>query len=113
MAGHAHLITDARVNRTADRKRRQSTYIAMMALRVGCVIGMIFTPFPWALLLLAGAALLPIIGVTIANAVDRRGERGRARPADTDPAGAMLDDGSVVPGTVAGEDEQPGSEPQP
>ncbi|OYN88365.1 hypothetical protein CGZ91_10375 [Parenemella sanctibonifatiensis] len=97
------------MSHAVDRRRRQGLYYSMMAVRVLCVIGMIFTPLPWALLLLTGAALLPVIGVAIGNAVDRRGERGTAPLGRTDPGTPALTDSQVVPGEL----DDPGPKPRP
>lgn len=88
MASDGHLITRASRGRTLDLEERQKRYAITMGIRTACFLLFLVVPGYWKIVALAGAALLPIIAVVLANSyerrpppeVDRRDEAPRALP---------------------------------
>lgn len=98
MASDEHLITRASRGRTLDLEERQKRYAITMGIRTACFVLFLFVPGYWKVVALAGAALLPIIAVVLANASERRpppeadSEEASDRPA--------LPPSEVIPGSV-------------
>jgi hypothetical protein len=74
-----HQVTDARPSLTADIHRREISYLIKMGIRTICLILAVVLPLPWPyrMLFIAGAVLLPYIAVIGAN------ERGADAPPPT------------------------------
>ncbi|NLE96879.1 MAG: DUF3099 domain-containing protein [Propionibacterium sp.] len=83
MAAEGHLITRASRGRTLDLEERQKRYAITMGIRTVCFLLFLVVPGYWKVLALAGAALLPIIAVVLANASDRRLPPEPERPDDS------------------------------
>lgn len=93
------VITTARLSRSLDADQRQKRYLITMGVRVLCVIcAAVFDGWTrW--VFVAGAALLPLFGVVLANLIDKRTspepaahEPGLERPQLTSP--------DTIPGQV-------------
>lgn len=98
---HPLLITSARIPRSLDTSQRTHRYVLTMALRVVCFVAGMFAPLPWSIALLLAAALLPAVGVLLANAVDHRTP---PLPPEEDVTRPALTAGEVIPGEVEQED---------
>lgn len=71
MASEGHLITRAARGRTPDLEERQKRYAITMSVRTVCFLLFLVVPGYWKIVALAGAALLPVIAVVLANSEDR------------------------------------------
>lgn len=71
-----------------------------MAVRVACFVGATVTPLPWNLILLLAAAVLPTVGVMLANAVDQRSPQ---EPELAEPTRPALGSAETVAGSVVEE----------
>lgn len=101
----ATLITSARKGTSLDADERQRRYLITMGLRTACFIAFLFVPGWWKVACLIGAAVLPAVGVLLANNADRHA------PAVVDldeelPARPAIAGGPVVRGTVEDEEEK-------
>ncbi|MEV4477550.1 DUF3099 domain-containing protein [Nonomuraea sp. NPDC049504] len=74
-----HQVTDAKPSLSADIHKREISYLIKMGIRTICLILAVVVPVPWPyrLLFIAGAVLLPYIAVIGAN------ERGNPGPPPT------------------------------
>lgn len=92
------MITTARFSRSLDTDARRTRYLWTMAARVACFLAACFTPLPWNLLLLLGAAVLPAIAVMLANAIDLR--VNPPQPPATTAERPALTSPDTLPGSV-------------
>lgn len=102
----ATLITSAHKGRSLDVEERQRRYLLTMGLRTACFVAFLFVPGWWKVACLLGAAVLPAIGVLLANNADRHALA--AVPPEDESARPALPGGTIVAGTVEDE-EQSGS----
>lgn len=72
-------ITDLPASPEDDRRRRMRLYLALMIVRVSCLLLLIVVPDWWKLPFALGAVLLPYFAVTLGSVGKRR-----AAPADHD-----------------------------
>lgn len=83
-----HSVSTVRPSADADRRRRETQYLAMMAVRLACIpLAFVATgPLRW--VLLAGAIFLPYVAVLVAN------NRGNPKPVRIDPVARGIDQAS-------------------
>lgn len=98
----APVITSARFSRTLDNSARRRRYLWTMGVRVVCFLSATVAPWPWNLVLLLAAAVLPAMAVMLANAIDLRSQPP-APPAD-EPVRPALSSPQTVPGHVVDDD---------
>lgn len=103
--GQPALITQARRPRTLDSAARQRRYLITMGIRLACVVSLVWLPGWWKLVAVAGAAILPVVAVLLANAMDQRTPASEPEPTET--GRLAITGGIVVPGDV---DDGPGLE---
>lgn len=106
----ATLITSAQRGASLDLEARQRRYLITMGVRTACFLVFLIVPGWWKVVALAGAALLPAIGVLLANNADRHVLTPVA-PSDEAPRPAIAD-ASVVPGTLAHDEGDEGDDEQ-
>lgn len=94
------MITDAPTAHSDDLVMRQKRYALTMLVRTACFGAIFFVHGWWRVVAVAGAALLPAIGVVLANARDNRTPPAQARTEDEPAAAVMLTSGHVIPGEV-------------
>lgn len=72
--GHARrsvtVVTDAAESASTESGRRLRRYLLAMGLRIACLIGLFLVPGWWKLVMLAGVAVVPVLAVMAANALD-------------------------------------------
>lgn len=101
------VVTQVAESRTEDLNRRRRNYLLAMGLRTACFIAMVVLPGWWRLGALVGAAVLPMVAVMAANAVDHR--RPEPIPADEEQAPLALGAGEVIKATVVEEAQSEGN----
>ncbi len=94
----AIVITDASQGRSADVDARSRRYLQAMAVRVLCFGLMFVVPGWWKVACLMAAAILPAIGVLLANAQDVR--QRSAGPLDTRVEADTLNEDGLIPGEI-------------
>lgn len=98
MAGKSDrvVITTARFSRSLDAGQRERRYLLTMAVRVLCLIAAVPDTGLLRWVFVAGAALLPVFGVILANLIDKREPVAAETSASALPA-------LPGPGTISGE----------
>ena len=91
-------VTTAPISLHEEQAGRMRQYLATMALRTACFIAMVVLPGWWRLGALVGAAVLPMVAVMAANAVDHR--RPEPVPSDEEQTPLALGAGEVIKATV-------------
>jgi hypothetical protein len=102
----AHLVTEARLSRSAEISQRERRYLLLMGIRVVCFIVavvLVLNHAGWlAVLPAAGAIVLPYFAVVIANARRQTGSGSLRSYQPNLPARRAPDPGpQPVPGQVA------------
>jgi hypothetical protein len=103
--GRAYSVSTVRPAAEVDRRRRETQYLAMMAVRLACIpLAFLATgPLRWGLL--AGAILLPWIAVLVAN------NRANPNPERIDPIARGI--GNTPPADGRADDTPTGLELPP
>lgn len=91
-------ITQAAYARSEDSAMRERRYLITMGIRTLCFVGLVFVPYWWRWIFLAGAAVLPGVAVILGNAADRRTITHDETPTGTR---AALTASEIIPGQVA------------
>jgi len=99
----ATLITSARKGASLDVEERQRRYLITMGLRTACFIAFLSVPGWWKVACLIGAAVLPAVGVLLANNADHHTPATVADDENPSPRTAIAP-GPVVRGTVENEE---------
>lgn len=73
-----YAITSVRRALNEDVHDRTVRYLVSMGIRTACLLLLLVVPYPWLWLCVAGAAVLPLLAVMVANA-----GRERTEEADT------------------------------
>lgn len=94
------VITTARFSRSLDTDARRTRYLWTMGVRVACFIAACATPLPWNLLLLVAAAILPALGVMLANAIDLRATPPQQASETPDADRPAIASPQTLPGSV-------------
>lgn len=90
-------VTSAGVSAEQDRNHRMKVYFIMMAIRLACVLSLIWVRGWWVLLVAVGAIFLPYFAVLIANeAANTRGKQPE-QPDQLQLTGHSDPDEPVVP----------------
>jgi uncharacterized membrane protein YdbT with pleckstrin-like domain len=79
-------ITSLPESPEAYRHRRMLRYLTAMSIRVICIVLCFFVPWPWLLLPIFGAVVLPYVAVVLAN-VGSQGSVEVLRPGSIVPVG--------------------------
>ncbi|WP_369807935.1 DUF3099 domain-containing protein [Leucobacter chinensis] len=90
-------VTSAGVSAEQDRNHRMKVYFIMMAIRLACVLSLIWVRGWWVLLVAVGAIFLPYFAVLIANeAANTRGKQPE-QPDQLQLTGQEEPDEPVIP----------------
>lgn len=103
-------MTEVAESRTDDLNRRRRNYAIAMSIRTGSFLALFFVPGVWKLVPLAAAAVLPVIAVMLANAIDHRPPAPFLEESQTHLA---LPAGEVIRGEVVDESESVQTLPGP
>lgn len=93
------VITDARLSTSLSAEQRTRRYLITMGVRVAAFLAAVVTPFPYNVVLLLSAAILPGFAVLLGNASDNH--RAPVAPPTEPLTSTELLASSVVAGTVA------------
>lgn len=93
-----YSITSVRRALSEDIDARMRRYAFSMTVRTACILAAIVVPSPWQWVCLAGAVVIPLIAVLVANA-------GRELPADPDDS---FDPWGLPAGPTPGAFDAPG-----
>lgn len=103
MAGRAEVrpsvITDARISTSLSTEQRTRRYLITMGIRVAAFLAAVVTPFPYNVILLLSAAILPGFAVLLGNASDNH--RAPVAPPSEPATLPEIVAGDIVSGTVA------------
>lgn len=79
----AHSITSIPLSPADERRSRMIKYSISMAVRMVCIVAMLFVSGWWLLLCAAGAIFLPYFAVILANQTVSNRARAHAAPVST------------------------------
>lgn len=87
-----HAITSVQRALSEDVDDRAKRYAFSMAVRTACIIIAILAPSPWRWIAIAGAVVIPLIAVLVANAGRELPSRGTVE----DPRAVTIPEGPPV-----------------
>ncbi|HMQ65349.1 MAG TPA: DUF3099 domain-containing protein [Arachnia sp.] len=95
----ATLITNANKGLSLDVAERQRRYLITMGVRTACFLAFLVVPGWWKVVMLVAAAVLPAIGVLLANNTDHHAPATVSAQGDGQDR-LTLTGGEVVPGSL-------------
>lgn len=99
----ATLITSAQRGTSLDLEARQRRYLITMGIRTACFFAFLIVPGWWKVACLLAAAILPAVGVLLANNADHHAPED---PQVAEQPRNALPGNTVLSGRLADDDEE-------